>query len=188
MRVELNLCSNVLRMPVPVAVCQAERNVDEERREERGGEEGDRDRAGKRTGREFYLPAFHLVAKYHFLSLLNVERHQSYLIGTAAAFFSPSSSRNPGRRETASITQHQKQSGSKTTLSRVESSRMDDVNFVPQRHTRRPCESEETMREIAVWKPASRNPRKTNQSLKYAPFCIIHVYPLVFTAEICVMN
>lgn len=51
MRVELNLCSNVLRMPVPVAVCQAERNVDEERREERGGEEGDRDRSGREKDR-----------------------------------------------------------------------------------------------------------------------------------------
>ena len=42
---ELNLCRYVLRMPVPVAVCQAERNVDEERSGARGG--------GTERGREW---------------------------------------------------------------------------------------------------------------------------------------
>ena len=45
---ELNLCRYVLRMPVPVAVCQAERNVDEERS---GVREGGTER-GREWGRE----------------------------------------------------------------------------------------------------------------------------------------
>lgn len=46
---ELNLCRNVLRMPVPVAVCQAERNVDKEEGERRENETDSGQEKGQRA-------------------------------------------------------------------------------------------------------------------------------------------